>query len=145
MNQHQQIMVEMTRQYEGLQDAILVSPSALAHQVYEAFAADEVEAHVAYACVEHFKQMARTFLRNQNDAESDENPAHNEQTSFEFSGRLQTRYPIPRKAGEEPVYKLRSELTELERAWNVTTLRKSARGRLAHADALEAEGMSVAA
>lgn len=135
----------MARQYEGLQDAILVSPSALAHRVFETFADSEVEPHVAYACVEHLKAMARKFLASQNEADSDENPTHGGQGSFEFSGQLQQRYPIPRKSGDEPVYKLRAELTLLERAWNVNALRKSASARLAHADALEAEGMSRAA
>jgi hypothetical protein len=145
MNQHQQIVAEMARQYEGLQDAILVSPSALAHRVFETFATDEVEPHVAYASLEHFKAMARKFLAGRNEADSDENPAHGAQASFEFSGQLQDRYPLPRKATDEPVYKLRSQLTSDERAWNVAVLRKSARARLEHADALEAEGMSVAA
>lgn len=145
MNQHQQIVAEMARQYEGLQDAILVSPSALAHRVFETFATDEVELHLAYASLEHFKAMARKFLAGRNEPDSDLNPAHGAQTSFEFSGQLQDRYPLPRKAGEEPVYKKRSELTPQERQWNADALRKSAGARLAHADALEAEGMSVAA
>lgn len=139
-------MAAMVRQYEGLQDAILVSPSALAHRVFETFATEEIEPHVAYASLEHFKAMARRFLAGRNEADSDENPAHNAQPDLPgFSGQLQDRYPIPRKSADEPVYKLRSELTEHERDWNVKTLRKSGNARLEHADALEAEGMSLAA
>jgi hypothetical protein len=62
-----------------------------------------------------------------------------------FSGALQNRYPLPRSAGDEPVYKLRSRLTAEERAWNVQQLRKSSQARLEHADALEAEGQLVVA
>ena len=62
-----------------------------------------------------------------------------------FSGKLQDRYPLPRKAGEEAAYKLRSHLTPEERRWNVMQLRKSAHARLEHADALEAEGQIIGA
>lgn len=142
MNQHQHIMAEFDRQYEALREAIGISPSALAHRVFEAFADDEIEPHIAYASVEHLKQMARNYLRKAAE-DTDENPVYNRQITLDFpgfSGQLQDRYPLPRPAGSEPVYKLRSHLTPEERAWNVALLRKSGRARLEHADALEAEG-----
>lgn len=138
-------MAEFERQSLFLKDAVLLSPAALAHRVFEVFGDPEVEPHVQYTSVEHLKHMARVYLARRNEADSDENPAHGAQASFEFSGQLQDRYPVPRKSGEEPVYKLRSHLSEEERAWNVAQLRKSARSRLEHADALEAEGQMKAA
>lgn len=148
MNQHQRINEEMTRQYEARREAVLVSPSGLAHSVYETFANGDESPQVAYASLEHLKHMARVFLAKQKDPDSDESEAYAAQgdlPGFSFSGKLQDRYPLPRKAGEEAVYKLRSQLTTEERAWNVQQLRKSAQARQEHADALEAEGQMRAA
>lgn len=140
MNQHQQIVAEMARQYDFLRDAAMIDPGALAHRTYEQFCTGDEEPHIAYTSVEQFKQMARKFLARNCDADSDDNPAHGIQGELAFSGKLQDRYPLPRKPGEEPAYKLRHLLTFDERAWNVAQLRKSADARNEHADALEAEG-----
>lgn len=144
MNQHQKINGEFERQYAFLQDAIIISPAALAHRVFEEFCTGEEEPHIQYTSLEHLKHMARVFLARRKEADGDMNETHNAQGDLDlgvsFSGKLQDRYPLPRKQGEEPTYKLRSELTEEERAWNVGVLRKSARARMEHADALEAEG-----
>lgn len=145
MSQHQQIMTEMERQYEGLRAAILVGPKALAYKVHTVFSKDEngeplqIEAHIQYASLEHMTNMARRFLAKKHDPDSDENEVYGQGT-FSFSGQLQERYPIPRGEDGEPQYKKREHLTPEERAWNVAALRKSARSRQEHADALEAEG-----
>jgi transposase len=144
MNQHQQIMAEMARQYEHMRDAVMIGPAALAHSVYEAFATGEEEAHIQYMSLEQCKQMARKFLARHCDTDAEENEVHGIQGAFEFSGKLQDRYPLRRQAGEEPSYKLRHLLTAAERAWNVKQLRKSADARNEHADALEAEGQMKA-
>lgn len=140
---HQQIREEMARQYALFDEAILISPAGLAHRVFETFATGEEDVRIQYACLEHMKQMARAYLRRQNDPDSDESAAYDAQGSL-FSGALQDRYPLPRNGDEEPVYKLRHHLTPEERAWNVEQLRKSAGARLKHADALEGEGRSAA-
>lgn len=143
MNQYQQIKAEMNRQYENLSDAVLVSPSGLAHRVFETFATGDEGAQIQYTSLEHLKQMSREFLRHQKNPESDGSEAYSAQgelPGISFSGQLQDRYPLPRKAGDEPAYKLRGHLTAEERAWNVKQLRKSAQARQEHADALEAEG-----
>jgi hypothetical protein len=144
VNQHQQIIAEFDRQSAFLKDAILISPSALAHRVFETFSTGAEEPHIQYTSLEHLKHMARGYLRR-NDADSDDNPTHGQPELPGFSGQLQDRYPLPRPKGEEPAYKLRHHLTAEERAWNVKQLRKSAQSRLEHADALEAEGQMVAA
>lgn len=142
MSQHQQIVSEMERQYERLADAVVVGPEALAYQVYSHFESGKVEAHIQYASIEHLKNMARKFLAARNDPDDDDNEVHRVQGEFAFSGKLQSRYPIPRRPGEQPVYKLRHLLTAEERHWNVRQLRKSAHARQEHADALEAEGQA---
>jgi hypothetical protein len=143
VNLHHQINAELERQYSILSDAVLISPATLAHGAFERFSTGEEDAHIQYACLEHMKHMARVFLAKRKDAEAEMSEAYSRQgeLALEFSGKLQDRYPLPRKEGDEPVYKLRSELTAEERAWNVAALRKSARARLEHADALEAEGL----
>jgi hypothetical protein len=149
MNQHQRIMNEIAQQYEFLSESVIVAPSSLAHRAFEAFSTGEEEAHIQYASLEHFKQMAREFLRRRKTPDGEENEAHVAQGDLDlgtrFSGKLQDRYPIPRSNGEEPVYKRRFDLTAEERAWNVRQLRRSAIARREHADALEAEGQIVTA
>jgi len=117
----------------------IVSPTSLALILQARYSGGaSLAPEIAHASLEGLKQIARGVLSGRYSAESDESEAHQ---GVLFSGHLQTRYPIPRKAGSEPMYKLRSALTDDERRWNVETLRKSAKARLAHADALEAEGM----
>jgi hypothetical protein len=149
VNQHQRIMSEIARQYEFLAEAVLVSPSSLAHRAFEAFSTGEEELHIQYTSLEHFKQMSRDFLRRRKTPDGEENEAHSAQGEMDlgtrFSGKLQDRYPIPRPNGEEPAYKRRFDLTPEERRWNVRQLRRSAGARLEHADALEAEGQLVVA
>lgn len=145
MSQHQQILAEMERQYELLRDAAIVMPETLAYAAYRAFQNGSVEPHIQYASIEHMKNMARKFLATRNDPDDEENEVHKVQGEFSFSGKLQARYPLPRKPGEQPVYKLRHLLTKKERAWNVEQLRKSAYARQEHADALEAEGQAQVA
>lgn len=143
MNQHQHILAEMARQYEAIHEADIVGPGALAQRVYAEFAEGDEEPHIQYTSLEHMKHMARRFLANRHDADGDDNPSHGAQGEFQgigWSGQLQPRYPLPRQPGQEPAYKRRELLTDEERAFNVAQLRKSAKARQEHADALEAEG-----
>lgn len=147
MNLHQQITAEIERQYGAMSGAILISPTALAHRVFEAFSTGDEEPHVQYTSLEHLKQMVRGYLAKSKEPDGDDSDAYSQGSldlGITFSGKLQDRYPLPRKAGDEPVYKLRSELTADERAWNVALLRKSGQARLEHADALAAEGQMQA-
>lgn len=141
MNQHQQIMVEMQRQYDELGNAIIVSPDALAYKVYLHFQKKKaVDPHIQYTSLEHMKSMARKFLaKNHDPALKADEPDDDDQAQM-FSGELQDRYPVPTKKGEERQYKKRSALTHDERSWNVKRLRKAGKSLLEHADALEAEG-----
>lgn len=142
MTQHAEIMSSMARHIEELSGAASIMPTSLAWAVFNDISDDEVDPLVQYACLEHLKSMARKSLAGRFTADGESNPAHTEDL---FSNALQERYPIRRAPGEEPIYKRRDLLTEEERAWNLEQLRKSAKARLAHADALEAEAMSRAA
>lgn len=135
MNLHEAIVSDIHAvlgQNEGVDQ---VSPTSVALALQAEYAAAGVNPKVAYASLQHLKQMARAVLAGRYSAESDESEAHQGEL---FSGHLQTRYPIPRSKGADPVYKLREALTHEEAKWNVEQLRKSAKARMAHADALEA-------
>lgn len=140
MSLHEAIASEMTRFIDARADCAILSPAAIAAATLRAFNEDALEPHIEYASLEHFKNMARKVLAHRFDDDGGDNPSYSGQGEL-FSGHLQDRYPLPRKRGEDAVYKLRHMLTSEERAWNVRLLRKSADARLAHADALEAEGM----
>jgi len=112
-----------------------VSPTLLANRTFAEFGSADMERHVRYAAIEHYKQMARRILAAKYQAEGDENPAHQGDL---FSGALQQRYPRPHKRGVEPVYVPLEALTKEEAYWNAALLRRSADARTKHADALEA-------
>ncbi|MDR2880496.1 MAG: hypothetical protein LBV29_01150 [Azoarcus sp.] len=138
MSLHEDINVEMHRIADN-SSAEIITPNSLALAVHRQFVNDHLEPHIEYASIEHFKHLARKVLSCKHDTESDENEVYQGEL---FSGVLQVRYPIPRKRGEEPAYKLRELLNHEEIHWNVAILRKSAEARLQHADALEAWAQS---
>lgn len=137
MSIHEDIASAMTRFIDDRRDCAILSPAAIASATRTAFCEDALEPHIEYACLEQFKNMARKVLAHRFDDSGEENAAYADQGEL-FSGHLQDRYPLPRKRGEDPVYKLREHLTDDEVRWNLQTLRRSAEARLAHADALEA-------
>jgi hypothetical protein len=141
MNLHEHIVAELQRALDGLGGVEIVSPTTLAETVQALFSTAALEPHIQYASLEHLKQMARSVLAGRFGPKGEQSEA---MTGELFSGHLQERYPLPHKLGEPPVYKLRSALTAEERRWNVQKLRRTGRELLAHADALEAEGESVA-
>lgn len=134
MTLHESIVTDLVRLIEE-QQADILTPASLAIELQHRYAEQRLEPHIEYASLEHLKNMARKVLAGNFDAEGSQNKSHQGEL---FSGRLQDRYPVPRKRGEEAVYKLREVLSREEVAWNIGTLRKSAEARLLHADALEA-------
>lgn len=137
MTLHEGIRDAIQRFVNDRHDCAIISPTAVAAAIFAEFAERAVEPHIAYASIEHFKQMARQVLAARFEDDGEDNPAYADQGEL-FAGHLQERYPVPRKRGDEPQYKLREALTDEEVAWNVRVLRRSADARLAHADALRA-------
>lgn len=93
------------------------------------------DADTVWLALNMCKQMVRQVLGAKFDADGRDNAAHQGDM---FHGELQDRYPIPRAAGESPVYKLRHALSVAEIDWNIGQLMKSADARKRHADALAA-------
>lgn len=139
MNQHEQITRDLDALIEERRDLDIMAPGSLALALLHRYAPAPLPPQIAYTSLQHLKQLARERLTRRFGTKGEESEAYDDAQGKLFSGRLQARYPIPHKRGEEPVYKLRENLTAEERAWNVAALRKSATGLLAHADALEAE------
>lgn len=137
MSLHETIASAMTRFIEDRGDCAIISPAAVASATLRQFCDVSLEPHIEYASLEHFKNMARKVLAHRFADDGEENPAYQGQGEL-FSGNLQDRYPLPRKRGDDPVYKLREQLTDDEVRWNLQSLRRSADARLSHADALEA-------
>ena len=127
------VMNKVIARYDGISD---LSPTAIAHATQIDLCDDEsLEIHIRYTSMQHLKQMARTVLSGRYGVESDETEAHQGDM---FSGNLQSRYPIYRKRSDEPIYRKLEELTREDVNWNAASLRKSAKARMAHADALVA-------
>ncbi len=135
MSAHEQLVTLVNIQIEKASSTIELSPTNLALAVLHQFTNKHTNPLLKYSSLEHIKQVARKALAGRYEAESEENEAHQGEL---FSGHLQDRYPTPRKRGEVPVYKLREHLSVAEAEWNVEQLRKSARARVLHANALQA-------
>lgn len=144
MSLHEHVVAEMQRFIDAHADCAVLSPGALAIVVFDKFNAGSIDPHIRWGCIEGYKGIARKLLGRRFGEDGSDSAAYAEQGEL-FSGHLQERYPVPRKKGEDPQYKLRSLLTPEERAWNVRQLRRSADARQLHADALEAEGKAKAA
>jgi hypothetical protein len=142
MSLHESIVTDMSKVISDMGDCSIISPTSLALKVQSEYAEGKLEPHIEYTSLEGLKSIARKLLAGNFDADGEANSAHQGEM---FSGHLQDRYPVPRKKGVEPVYKLREALTSDEVMWNVRTLRKSAEARLLHADALEAWHQSTSA
>lgn len=133
MSMHEDVMSAIHAEIDSFGAMVDLMPGAVAAAVFQRFAESNVEPHVQWASLEHLKQLARKALAGRYDADSEDNDAH----QGELFSHLQDRYPVPREKGADPIYKLRVHMSRQELQWNVNQLRKSARARLLHADALQ--------
>ena len=117
-----------------------VSPTTIALGVFEFFRnKKEFEPHLAYASVEHLKQIARRYLTRHHD------PAERLQEAIDAGGQsemfaeeLQDRYPVPVGRKEEPRYQLREKMSDDDLLWNAFRLDKVSDATRRHADSLRA-------
>lgn len=137
MSLHEDVIAAIDRRIEELGGLVQLSPTTLALDVQMRFVPDDgkVEPHILWTSLEYFKHLARGRLRSRFDPEGENNEAYQGEL---FSGHLQRAYPVPRAKGQEPLYVPRDMLTREDVEYNVNLLRKSARARLRHADALQA-------
>lgn len=143
MSLHEQIVAEMQRFIDEREDCAVLSPTVLAMVAYDKFAPANLEPHIQYGCIEHFKGIGRGVLRGRFEEASENNPAFAQQGEM-FSGKLQERYAVPRKRGEDPQYKRREDLTMEEREKIADRFRRCGRAWIDHGAALIAEGRALA-
>lgn len=119
--------------YNAHSDRPALNPAWLATEAMHVidFARDLNE--IGYlGCHLQFRQIARGFCRKHFE------PDQSAEDDL-FPGTLQQRYPQrPAPDETEPVYTLLDLLTEEDTRYNIQRLRKEARAKLMHADALEA-------
>ncbi|MFL5253256.1 MAG: hypothetical protein ACJ8AI_10245 [Rhodopila sp.] len=120
--------------YHSHCDRPTLNPAWLATEAMHAIGFARNLNEIGYlGCHLQFRQIARSFCRKHFE------PAQSDEPDL-FPGTLQQRYPRrPENEDEEPVYVL-LDLLDDDVAYNVMRLRKEARAKLAHADALEAWG-----
>lgn len=121
--------------YDSHSDRPSVSPAWLATEAMESIHFPRDLHEVGYeGCHLQFRQIARSFCRRHFD------PSETVEDDL-FPETLQQRYPLrPRENDEEPQYVLLDTLEEPDLDYNVERLRKEARAKLRHADALAAWG-----
>lgn len=135
MNQHEAIVLEIHAAVDALGGADSITTQSVAEAVQAKYGTEGVSPYIAYASLEHFKQMARQVLALKFDVAAKE---LGEATGELFDDRLQERYPVPAPRGEERVYKRLEALTDIEVAWNVQRLERAGRSLIAHARTLRA-------
>ena len=86
---------------------------------------------VQYPALMELKQTARRVLRGKFESEDGSIDQH------ELFPTLQRMYPTPTARGENPVYLKLELLTQDQALWNVNRLRREAKTKQKHADALE--------
>lgn len=139
MTPHEQILASIQTIITELNGVEVISPASVAQKVQDRFAAPGLDACTAYASLEHYKQMSRKALAKTFDKVADLGEA--EQPDM-FSGRLQQRYPVPIKAGGQPVYKRLEAMTPDDLQFNVDRFFKAGRALTLHARALQAYSRS---
>lgn len=91
-------------------------------------------------CHLHVRQLARSYLRGRFAPESKQN---GDSENDLFPETLQDRYPCRPRPESEPVYTLRSSLSEEDRWYNIDRLRKTAVALVKHSNAFEAETIAI--
>lgn len=135
MSMHEDISQELRSVIDRMSGATDISPELVANLCCDRFGSASTEIHMRYLAIEHAKAMARRILAAKFDPDGQENDAHQGDM---FSGQLQERYPIMRRAGEDPVYRPLGTLSLADLDFNVQQLMKSADARVKHARALQA-------
>lgn len=115
------------------QGASSISPTTIAVALQQRYSTGKLDAAIAYSSLEHFKQMARAGLRRRYGAA--DRTVEEDQGEL-FAGKLQDRYPVPTRAGQDPLYKRLEDLTEIELAWNEARFSRTVEALLAHRRAL---------
>jgi hypothetical protein len=112
-----------------------VHPAWLANEVMQVIGFPRELHELGYQAAHlHFRQIARSYCRKRFD------PAERSEADL-FPETLQQRYPRAAPGFEEPEYVLLELMEPRDIAFNVARLRKEAKAKLKHADALEAWGV----
>lgn len=110
-----------------------ISPAWLATEVMLALGFKQAKNPTVYLAAHlQFRQVARQLL---GDRYASADPP-DEDAQHPLFPELQARYPIARKRGEEPTYRMLEYLQDADVAYNVERLRSEARAKLKHADSL---------
>lgn len=123
----------ITRVIENRADEITINPAWIATEAMAVSDPDGTANPTVYhGCHLQFRQIARSICRGKfEEAEGDE-------SQHSLFPDLQTRYPVKRKQGEEPEYKLLEELTDEDVQYNVNRLTLESAKKMKHARALSA-------
>ena len=109
-----------------------VRPAWIANAAFKILDAEGITPmDIQYPALQQMQHAARSSLRGRFESSDGNIDQH------ELFPTLQKMYPIPVAAGEESVYLKLEMLTQSQALWNVNKLRKEAKTKQKHADALE--------
>jgi hypothetical protein len=134
MNAESELVAAVERAYLAHTGRPTISPSWLATEAMIAIGFPRSLHPLGYlGCHLQMRQIARGFCRQHFE------PEETVEDDL-FPDTLQQRYPSVKGAGGEPIYVVLDAMSDDDVAYNVARLRKEARAKLRHADALEAWG-----
>jgi hypothetical protein len=133
---HERVVQQLRETIDEVREVTEVSPTFIATKAANFFAdGDDVEVHLMYASVEHFKQLARELLRQHFSPHALAEAAAVGQGDM-FRAELQERYPVRVPKGSDPIYKRREFMTLAELDWVIAKMQRAASGLLHHVDML---------
>lgn len=139
MSLHEQIATDIQEIIDAMDGVDVISPAFIALRLHDRYAVGDVDVLISYASREHFKNMARKALGHTFDKVKDPDAAGQGEL---FAGKLQPRYPVPGKPGEDKVYVRLEAMTSDQRRWNADRLLKAGRAFTLHGKALLAYDQS---
>lgn len=121
-----------------------ISPAWAATEAMKIIKADHLQkekdenSHTLYFLAHlQFRQIARNLCSKLFEDKDDTGTTEKE-NSF-FPPTLQPRYPVQRKNGDDPRYRLREHMTEDDYIYNIKRMRAEGKAKVEHADLLEDE------
>ena len=113
---HHQVRQQMLQIIDATAAAVDISPTTVAIKTQDHYRNHaDLEVHLEFASLEHFKQMARGLLANKHDPLVRLMDPNIDDASIDmFAEHLQERYPLPRRKGEpkrDPIYRRREAIS----------------------------------
>lgn len=137
MTIHKDIDAVIREEMSRLDGVVSLSYTPVAKAALDRFSDGKLSPHIEYAALEYFKAATRKVMVKDYGPDISQATITPDQGEM-FSGRLQARYPVKTKRGQDPIYKRLENLTNEELLWLERQFHKLGKSCIAHGDAIGA-------